>query len=65
MKRLWLVVVAALFALTPAVALAQQTMSATLAGSGKTMEEQKAGSMGMKMEDKKMEGEGMKMEEKK
>ena len=65
MKRIWLVVVAALFPLTVTVAFAGQAMPTAPAASGKTMEAPMGADMGMKAEDKKMEGTGMKMEEQK
>ena len=71
MKRLSMFVVATLLALSTTMAFAGQAMPAA---SGKTMEEQNAGSMGTKMEDSKMQntkmedkmmqGDSMKMEEK-
>ena len=65
MKRICLVVVAALFPLTSTVAFAGQAMPAAPAAPGKTMEEQKKGGMDMQMEEKKMEGAGTKMEQQK
>ncbi len=63
MKRIWLFVVAALFALTSTtVALAAEAMPATPSASGTPMQEQKDDSMGSKMESTKMEG--AKMEDK-
>ena len=62
MKRIWLVVVAALFPLTVSVAFAGQAMPTAPGAPEKAMEEQKGGGMGM--EEKKMEGAGMKMEKK-
>ncbi len=58
MKWTWLIIVAALFALTVSVALAGEAMPGAPAPSGKTMDERKGGGMGMQMEDKdkKMEG---------
>ncbi len=65
MKRIWLVVVAALFPLTFTVAFAGQAMPTAPAAPGKTMEGQMEGGMTMKTEEQKMEGTGMTPEEQK
>ncbi len=68
MRQIWLFVVAAVLALTPAVAFAEQAMSDAPTASGKAMQEAKGGAMGMQSEDKmqtkdkKMEGKETKME---